>query len=203
MTYSNVLDQANKLKRHQGEQISVYTTRILDIYDKLEALHPTKDMSKGTIRSDTINKLLELLPNDQRLWIKHNDTNVNTFHNVLQQVIQLCETNKSMKLSMEDINKECRPKYGTREVDTVAEIHNNKDGKGKSISNQPANQSVNNVSEKANDSKANSGGKDKQSQGNSNGNNPRHVNVACYFCGILGHVARDCRKKKFAEKIGQ
>ena len=54
-----------------------------------------------------------------RKWIKIDDPNVNTFWNVLKQILTYVEIETSLKLTIEDIDKEQKPKSGTIEVNTT------------------------------------------------------------------------------------
>ena len=81
-TYGSLLIKVNNLKRNSGEQISDYATKISDFYDRLQALHPGKSMSPGTVRSDSIQKLIEILPPAERKWIKIDDVGTNTYGEV-------------------------------------------------------------------------------------------------------------------------
>ena len=177
--------KANLLKRKPGEQISVYATRIVDLYDKLQALHPTKDMSNGLVRTDSINKLLELLPNDQRLWIKTNNPVTHTFYNVLHQVIELCETNKSLKLSMEEINKEQKVKQGTREVDNITSSQTPIESKSKPTPSQ----TVNNVSNTPTQPDNSNTNKSNINISKNYQKNPNDKDKEFYYCYFLGHTA--------------
>ena len=44
----------------------------------MQTLHPDKAMSEGTKRSDSVQKLIEILPQQDRRWIKYKDRAVNT-----------------------------------------------------------------------------------------------------------------------------
>ena len=66
-SYGNLLIKVNNLKRSQGEQISNFATKVVDIYDRLQTLHLGKTMSLGSVRSDSIQKLIEVLPQQDRL----------------------------------------------------------------------------------------------------------------------------------------
>ena len=75
------------LKREPKEQISQYATRLVQTYNTLQRLHPSGDYPESVKQSDSIRKLLEVLPVQDRKWIKINDPAVNTFWEVLKQIL--------------------------------------------------------------------------------------------------------------------
>ena len=125
-SYGHVLNKVNNLKRAPGEQISCYANRITDLYDKMQLLHPDKSMSEGTKRSDSVQKLIEILPQQDRRWIKINNPAEHTFSHVLKQILEYVETMTDLKLTMDDINKE-KARQGIREVDNIIEKQPAKD----------------------------------------------------------------------------
>ena len=118
--YGQVLNKVNNLKRAQTEQITSYANRIQDLYDKMQLLHPDRSMSIGSKRSDSVQKLIEILPQQHRRWIKIDKPAEHTFSNVLRQILQYVETETELKLSVEDITKE-KARQGTKEVDNITE----------------------------------------------------------------------------------
>ena len=83
-------------------------------------------------QSDSIIKLLELLPEADRKWIKIDQPHINTFYNVLRQILEYVEKESSLKLSIEAIQKESSTKPGTIEVNQVADSSGGKPSDGSS-----------------------------------------------------------------------
>ena len=170
----------SKLKREPKEQISEFATRVNQTYNTLQRLHPTNDYPNEVKQSDSIRKLLEVLPVPDRKWITISDPANNTYWDVLRQILEYVENETNLKLTIEDIERETKIKPGTVEVNISqgttgkksAEVNTVAAGKGqvpKSSNNQ--------------------GGK----QFNSNANKQYH------FCKNKEHIQSECRKKKWAE----
>ena len=176
ISYPTVKDNIQKMKRECGEQISNYATRVRKAYNTLQRVHPSRGYSDATKQSDSIIKLLEILPESDRLWIRTENADVNTFSNVLQQILIYVEKRTNLKLSMEAIQKESSSKPGTIEVNQVVDTSGGK----------PPDKSGKNQTGKA------FGG-----QGFKQGD--KTVGKACYHCKKVGHVISQCRKKKFEE----
>ena len=176
-SYTSIMAKVPHLKRESKEQISQYATRLVQIYNPLQILHPSADYPDSVKQSDSIRKLLEVLPVQDRKWIKIDDPNVNTFWEVLKQILTYVEIETSLKLTIEDIDKEQKPKSGTIEVNTTqnttgkksAEVNSVASGKGQTT---------------------NSG----NNQGNKQGSNP-NANKQCHYCKNKGHIIAECRKK--------
>ena len=127
------------MKREGGEQISNYANRIYKTYNTLQRLHPAggrAGYSDATKQSDSILKLLDLLPESDRKWIRTSDPRVNTFFDVLKQILEYVEKESNLKLSIDAIQKETSKKPGTVEVNQVMDSSGGKppDGSGKSQS---------------------------------------------------------------------
>ena len=119
ISYPTIKENIHKMKRESGEQISNYATRILKAYNTLQRVHPSHGYSDATKQSDSIIKLLDILPEADRLWIRTENEAVNTFSNVLQQILIYVEKRTNLKLSMDAIQKESSSKPGTIEVNQV------------------------------------------------------------------------------------
>merc|ERR1711895_177594 len=70
ISYPTVKDNIHKMKRESGEQISNYATRVRKAYNTLQRVHPSRRYSDATKQTDSIIKLLEILPESDRLWIR-------------------------------------------------------------------------------------------------------------------------------------
>ena len=123
-------------------------------------------------------KLLEVLPVQDRKWIKIDNPVTNTFWDVLKQILTYVETETSLKLTIEDIDKEQKAKSGTYEV------------------NNTQNASGNNQSQKQSSQQASGKG-----QSSNSGNNPSNkqnsnpnAGKQCNYCHNKGHVIAECRK---------
>ena len=68
-SYTSVMAKVPFLKREQKEQISQFATRIVKMYDTLQRLHPSGNYHDKVKQSDSIRKLLEVLPLPDRKWI--------------------------------------------------------------------------------------------------------------------------------------
>ena len=164
------------MKRESGEQISNYATRIRKAYNTLQRVHPSNGYSDATKQSDSIIKLLDILPEADRLWIRTENEAVNTFSNVLQQILIYVEKRTNLKLSMDAIQKESSSKPGTIEVNQVV---------------------VNSGGKPPDKSGKTQTGKDSGSQGFKQGG--KTAGKTCYHCKKVGHVISQCNKKKFEE----
>ena len=100
-----------------------------------------------------------------------------------------------VKQTMDDIAKETS-RQSLNEVNNVTDKTSNKQ-QAKQAGNQVGNQAganvVRNVSNADNSNIT--GAKSKIPVGQ---NNPAHKDKKCFFCGIVGHISADCRKKIFA-----
>ena len=92
------------------------------MYDTLQRLHPSKNYHDQVKQSDSIRKLLEILPVADRKWIKISDPAENTFWEVLKKILVYVDTETSLKLSIDDIEKEQKAKSDTVEVNTTQNI---------------------------------------------------------------------------------
>ena len=103
-----------KLKRESNEQISNYATRVLQHFNTLQRLHPSGAAAypNAVKQSDSIIKLLELLPTADRKWIKTDQPLVNTYYEVLKQILSYVEKEPSLKLTIDDIEKEVSKNQG-------------------------------------------------------------------------------------------
>ena len=101
------------MKCKSGEQISNYANRIHSTYNTLQRLHPAGPAAypNEVKQSDSILKLLELLPTADRKWIKTSEPAVSTFYNVLKQILEYVEKEPSLKLSIDDIQKEASTQW--------------------------------------------------------------------------------------------
>ena len=118
-----------------------------------------------------------MLPEADRKWIKIDQPHVNTFYNVLRQILEYVEKESSLKLSIEAIQKESSTKPGTVEVNQVADSSGGKPSDGSSGGGKGQSQK----------SSGNQGGK----QGGKSGGK------TCFYCNKFGHIKSDCRKKKY------
>ena len=91
-SYTSVMSKVPFLKREQKEQISQFATRIVKTYNTLQRLHPSGNYHDKVKQSDSIRKLLEVLPLQDRKWIKISDPATNTFAEVLKQILTYVET---------------------------------------------------------------------------------------------------------------
>ena len=171
--YRCVMSKCQNLKRERQEQIGAYAGRIRTEYEKLRRLHPSKHYGKEVQEQDMIQKILEVLPSSERMFIKVADPTVNNFYEVLKQILSYCETETVLKLSIDDIKKEQKVKSGVVEVNNIT---------------------AGTQSQKQGATSQTSGGK--------TANNPAHANLTCSFCKNRGHIQKDCRKKKYAESQG-
>ena len=182
-SYTSVMAKVPFLKREQKEQISQFATRIVKMYDTLQRLHPSGNYHDKVKQSDSIRKLLEVLPLPDRKWIKISDPVANTFWEVLKQILTYVETETSLKLTQEDIDREQKVKSGTYEVNNTQAS-----GSSKQPQNQPTQQVASNEQSSG---KANN-------QGNKQNSNP-NAGKTCNYCHNLNHVMSECRKKQYAE----
>ena len=173
------MNKIPKLKREEQEQICEYATRVNQIYNTLQRLHPTNTYPDEVKQSDSIRKLLEVLPQSDRKWIKISDPVANTFWDVLRQILEYVEVETNLKLTIEDIERETKLKPG------AVEVNNSQDTTGKKSAD------VNTVfsGKGAIPKSSKQGGK--QSSSNST--------KQCHYCKIKGHIQSECRKKKYAE----
>ena len=178
-SYTSIMAKIPNLKREPKEQISQYATRTVQIYDTLKRLHPANAYPDEVKQSDSIRKLLEVLPVQDRKWIKIDNPVTNTFWDVLKQILTYVETETSLKLTIEDIDKEQKAKSGTYEVNNTQNASGN---------NQSQKQSSQQASGKG--QSANSGNNPSNKQ-NSNPN----AGKQCNYCHNKGHVIAECRKK--------
>ena len=146
----------------------------------------SKNYSDGTKHSDSVQKLLEILPSSHRKFIKIDEPVRHTFSNVLKQILKYAETETDLKLSVDEISKE-KAKIGTSEINNVSEKKSNEEkSKGTSHnSNQVAN--INDNSDKNKLSKNDSKDSDRFDK----------RNYECYYCGIKGHLKYECKKRKW------
>ena len=171
------------MKREPKEQISELSTRIVQMYNALQRLHPSNAYPEEVKQSDSIRKLLEVLPVQDRKWIKINDPVTNTFWDVLKQILTYVETETSLKLTIEDIDKEQKAKSGTYEV------------------NNTQNASGNNQSQKQSSQQASGNGQSSNSGNNQSNKQKSNPNAGkqCNYCHNKGHIIAECRKKLWAE----
>ena len=181
-SYTSVMAKIPNLKREQKEQISSYATRIVKLFDTLKRLHPTNAISDQVVQSDSIRKLLEVLPETDRKWIKISNPVTNTFWEVLKQILTYVETETALKLTMDDIDKEQKGKSGTYEVNNTQNVPGN---------SQSQKQSIQQIS-----------GKDQPSNSGDNQSKKQNPNAGkqCNYCHNKGHIITECRKKKWAEE---
>ena len=105
-SYTSVMAKVPFLKREQKEEISQFACRINKMYDTLQRLHPGGNYHDRVKQSDSIRKLLEVLPPPDRKWIKIDNPAVNTIWEVLKQILTYVETETSLKLTQDDIDTE-------------------------------------------------------------------------------------------------
>ena len=172
------------LKREQREQISQFATRIVKLYNTLQRLHPSGNYHDKVKQSDSIRKLLEVLPLQDRKWITISDPGVNTFPEVLKQILIYVESELALKLTQDDINKEQKVKAGTCEVDSTVVLGSSKKSKNQQqvASNEQSSDKVNN-------------------QGAKNKSNP-NIGKTCNYCHNLNHIESECKKKKRKQQSG-
>ena len=77
--YASITAKIASLKREPREQISQYASRIVQIFDTMQRLHPSKKYADEVKQSDSIRKLLDALPQADRKWIKIDDPSNNFF----------------------------------------------------------------------------------------------------------------------------
>ena len=169
------------LKREPKEQISQYATRIVQIYNTLQRLHPANAYPDEVKQSDSIRKLLEVLPVQDRKWIKIDNPVTNTFWNVLKQILTYVEIETSLKLTIEDIDKEQKPKSGTIEVNISQDTTGKKSAEVNSMASSKG-------------QTTNTG----NNQGNKQISNT-NANKQCHYCKNKGHIIAECRKKIWAD----
>ena len=87
-SYTSVMNKIPKLKREKQEQICEYATRVNQTYNTLQRLHPTNNYPNEVKQSDSIRKLLEVLPVPDRKWITISDPVNNTYWEVLRQILE-------------------------------------------------------------------------------------------------------------------
>ena len=92
---------------------------------------------------------------------------------------------------MDDIAKE-KARQNYSEVNNIAEKNVTKNQAKQAVNNQQGASQVNNVN-----NQSDKGAIQKTAPAK---NNPAHKDKKCYFCGIMGHVSADCRKKKFEKQ---
>ena len=163
------------MKREQKEQISQYATRIVQLFNTLQRLHPSAAYPDEVKQSDSIRKLLEVLPVADRKWIKISNPAVNTFYEVLKQILVYVDTETNLKLTMDDIEKEQKTKAGTYEVNNYQNATGNKQSSQQAAGNSQ------------------SGNTGKKQSSNPN------ANKTCNYCQNKGHIISECRKKAWAE----
>ena len=61
-SYTSVMNKVPKLKREKNEQICEYATRVNQLFNRLQSLHPTGNYPDAVKQSDSVRKLLEVLP---------------------------------------------------------------------------------------------------------------------------------------------
>ena len=184
-SYTSVMAKIPLMKREKQEQISEYASRIVQTYNTLQRLHPSKNYPDVVKQSDGIRKLLEVLPSSERKWIKISDPGVNNFWEVLNQILKYVESEPSLKLTVEDIDKEQKPKSGTVEVNVVSQ-------------NVPSQTQASQSQQIA--------GKNQTSGSGGNPVNKKNnpdANKTCNYCHNKGHTSAICRKKAWAESIGR
>merc|ERR1712179_571083 len=69
-SYTSAITKVTQLKRENKEQISQYATRIVKTFNNLQKLHPGGNYHDNVRQSGPIRKLLDLLPLQDRKWIK-------------------------------------------------------------------------------------------------------------------------------------
>ena len=106
---------------------------MLQTFNTLQRLHPTNTNPDSVKQSDSIRKLLEVLPVADRKWIKIENPAVNTYWEVLKQILTYVEKEPNLKLTIEDIERENKPKAGTIEVNLVHESSGGKSAEVNSV----------------------------------------------------------------------
>ena len=97
------------MKRENREQISEYATRLMQTFNTLQRLHPSNTYPDSVKQSDSIIKLLEVLPAADRKWIKIENPAVDTYYEVLKQILSYVEKQPNLKLTIDDIERESKP----------------------------------------------------------------------------------------------
>merc|ERR1711874_919475 len=101
----------------------------------------------------------------------------------LKQILTYVETETSLKLTMEHIDKKQQTKSG------IYEVNNTQNASGNNPSQKQPTQQAS-----GNGQSSNSGKK----QGNKQNSNP-NAGKQCNYCHNKGHVIAECRKKLWAE----
>ena len=161
---------------------------MVQLYDTLRRLHPSKKYDPEVQQQDMILKILEVLPVSERKFIKIDDPLTNHFFDVLKQILAYCAKETELKLSIEDIKKEQKPKAGTFEV------NNTQNTQSVASNSQPQKQQT--------DKSVAAVDKKDKASGGKYSKNPAHANLRCNFCHNLGHVQKDCMKKSIADSLG-
>ena len=118
-----------------------------------------------------------MLPAADRKWIKIEDPAVNTYYEVLKQILSYVEKEPNLKLTIDDIEKEVKTKPGTIEVNQVTDSSGGKPSDGSSG--------------------AAKGQSQKSSNGQGGKQNSNKSSKQCYYCNKSGHIKSECRKKKY------
>ena len=181
-SYTSAITKVAQLKRENKEQISQYATRIVKTFNNLQKLHPGGNYHDKVKQSDSIRKLLEVLPLQDRKWIKNSNPAENTFPEVLKQILVYVETESALRLSQEDINREQKNKSTTYEVNSTEQSGSSK--KSKKQSQQIA------ANEQGSSNSGNQGSKQ---------NNP-NFGKTCNYCHKQNHIISECKKKKFNDQ---
>ena len=176
--YTSVTAKIASLKHEPREQISQYASRIVQIFDTMQRLHPSKRYANEVKESDSIRKLLDVLPQTDRKWIKIDDPS-NNFFEVLRQILTYCERETILKLSIEDIKREQKTKSGTFEVNNT--------------------QNVNNISNAQNQKQNAQQPPVKGQSANNQADTNKNKDKTCHYCKNRGHISSECRKKARAE----
>ena len=77
----------------------------MQTFNTLQRLHPSGAYPDSVKQSDSIIKLLEVLPMADRKWIKTDNPVVNTYYEFLKQILSYVEKEPSLKLTIDDIGK--------------------------------------------------------------------------------------------------